>query len=293
MGVFRRICILIFSLAGICTLAALGLAWVGPWQQEAQALILQNDLYFQVLEVLFCITATGLLVDLLRGLFTRNRKTVLVTKEGGDEVSVSRDAIASQATHVIEEDGRFVAKRVSVKAKKRGHVRVYARVQPAETVDVTSAGEELHQRLDTGLEKICGEKVDSVRLEFVDAQEYVPEGGSPVSFAPVATAEPLAPAPAPVADDEAGEDEPAQAVASEGITVPIRHQAHEVADEGADLPVVPAEPPALEDDEPDAAEDELAGQTPAEDVPDEGEAPAPLDATVVRPAVAPATEGEE
>ena len=67
---------------------------------------------------------------LLRSIFKRNRKTVIVAKEGGDQITVTRDAIASQATHVIEEDGAYAAKRVSVWAKKRGHVRVAARVQP-------------------------------------------------------------------------------------------------------------------------------------------------------------------
>lgn len=263
MGVFRRICILVFSLAGICTLAALGLAWVGPWQAEAKALILDNNVYFQVLEVLFCITAAGLLVDLLRAIFTRNRKTVLVSKDGGDEVSISRDAISSQATHVIEEDGRYVAKRVSVKAKKRGHVRVYARVQPVETVDVTSAGEELHDRLGRGLEKVCGEKVDSVHLEFVDPQEFVPEGGT--SVLPQGEPEPLANvAPDPAEDDEETEAESPMADAAGGITVPIRHPQH---DQIAYVPPEPDEAP-MADDQP--AEQPLEA---------EAEPPAPEDAS--------------
>lgn len=173
MGFFKRLCLFVFGLAGLLALTALVLPWFGPWTSEATAL-LGVDEYYIAVEVLVLVTALGCLVCLLRSIFKRNRKTVIVAKEGGDQITVTRDAIASQATHVIEEDGAYVAKRVSVWAKKRGHVRVAARVQPQVTVDTVAAGKDLHDRLVAGLTTVCGDNVDSVDLEFLNAAEYAP-----------------------------------------------------------------------------------------------------------------------
>jgi hypothetical protein len=173
MGFFKRLCLFVFGLAGLLALAALVLPWYGPWTQEATALLGTRE-YFVAVEVVVAITAFGLLTCLLRSIFVRNRKTVVVAKADGDQITVSIDAIASQATHVIEEDGLFTARRVRVRAKKHGHVRLFARVQPASTVDVIAAAAELHDRLVSGLGVIVGDNVDKVELEFVDAVEYTP-----------------------------------------------------------------------------------------------------------------------
>lgn len=39
MGVFKRICLLVFGLAGLLSLVALALPWWGPWTEEARALL--------------------------------------------------------------------------------------------------------------------------------------------------------------------------------------------------------------------------------------------------------------
>ena len=175
MGFFKRLCLFVFGLAGLLALAALALPWYGPWTREATSLFGVQE-YFVAVEVVAAITALGLLICLLRSIFVRNRKTVIVAKADGDQITVAIDAIASQATHVIEEEGLFTARRVRVRAKKHGHVRLYARVQPASTVDVIAAAAELHDRLVSGLAVIVGDNVDKVELEFVDAVEYVRVG---------------------------------------------------------------------------------------------------------------------
>lgn len=182
MGFFKRLCLFVFGLAGLLALAALVLPWFGPWTSEATAL-LGVDEYYIAVEALVLVTALGCLICLLRSIFKRNRKTIIVAKEGGDQITVTRDAIASQATHVIEEDGTYTAKRVSVWAKKRGHVRVAARVQPQMTVDTVAAGRDLHDRLVAGLTTVCGDNVDSVDLEFLNAAEYAPTPTHAVDYA--------------------------------------------------------------------------------------------------------------
>ena len=216
MGFFKRLCLFVFGLAGLLALAALVLPWFGPWTSEATAL-LGVDEYYVAVEALVLVTALGCLICLLRSIFKRNRKTVIVAKEGGDQITVTRDAIASQATHVIEEDGAYVAKRVSVWAKKRGHVRVAARVQPQMTVDTVVAGKDLHDRMVAGLTTVCGDNVDSVDLEFLNAAEYAPTSAPADDYA-LAASDLGASSPsivdytaATVATDPSGDDSPAEA----------------------------------------------------------------------------------
>lgn len=248
MGFFKRLCLFVFGLAGLLALAALVLPWFGPWTSEATAL-LGVDEYYVAVEALVLVTALGCLICLLRSIFKRNRKTVIVAKEGGDQITVTRDAIASQATHVIEEDGTYTAKRVSVWAKKRGHVRVAARVQPQMTVDTVAAGRDLHDRLVAGLTTVCGDNVDSVDLEFLNAAEYAPTPTHAVDYA--FSASDLAAGPSSIVDRpvvtstaDSSDDDYAEAAT--------------VATAAADVPAedAKAKDPTAEGDDVDTASDE-------------------------------------
>lgn len=269
MGFFKRLCLFVFGLGGLLALTALVLPWYGPWTVEATAL-LGVDEYYMAVEVLVLITALGCLICLLRSIFKRNRKVVIVSQQDGDQITVSRDAISSQATHVIEEDGTFKAKRVNVWAKKRGHVRVYARVQPQMTVDTVRAGEELHDKLVAGLTTVCGDNVDSVDLEFTNAAEYTPTSDASYTYdydysmpatpattdatAPAAS-EPAAAEPAPAATADAGEkDEGDAAETGTGAA----------ADAATEAPATGADADATAGDDADAKPDEPADGAPAE-----------------------------
>jgi hypothetical protein len=271
MGFFKRLCLFVFGLGGLLALTALVLPWYGPWTVEATAL-LGVDEYYMAVEVLVLITALGCLICLLRSIFKRNRKVVIVSQQDGDQITVSRDAISSQATHVIEEDGTFKAKRVNVWAKKRGHVRVYARVQPQMTVDTVRAGEELHDKLVAGLTTVCGDNVDSVDLEFTNAAEYTPTSDASYTYdydysmpaTPTATdatataaSEPAAAEPAPAATADVGEK-------SEGDTAATGTGAAD--DAAAEAPAAAADAAdATAGDDADAKPDEPADDAPAKE----------------------------
>ena len=169
MGGFKRFCMFVFGLAGLLGVIALALTWVGPWTAQASALMSIEN-YFCAVEVCVAIALVIMLVVLLRAIFARSVRTIEVTTVNGGTISVSRDAIASQATHIVEADGTCSADRVDVKAKKSGHVRVHVRVLPHETVDVVAKGAELHDELVRGLASVCGDKVDRVSLEFIEPE---------------------------------------------------------------------------------------------------------------------------
>ena len=175
MNAFKRICLFVFGVAGIITLLALALPWFGPWTRGATSLM-GVRWYYLVVEAAMAITAVGVLVSLGRAIFTPSKsKTVVVTKQNGDEVTVTTAAISSQAAHIVEEDRDFFAERVTVLAKRRGHVRVFVRVRPAHAVNVTEEGPRLNARLEEGLAALCGKSIDRIVLEFVEPDSLDPK----------------------------------------------------------------------------------------------------------------------
>ena len=172
MNGFKRLCLFIFGVSGLLSLAALSLVWVGPWTTQARSLITENNWYFIVLEVLVCIAAFGLLVCLLRALFTPSgpKETMVLELDGGN-ITVTRAAIITQARHVIEADGTCEAVAVRASMGKRGNVRVRVRVRPHLPVDVTERGSILHTELEQGLAKICGDSVRSIKIVFTEPEQ--------------------------------------------------------------------------------------------------------------------------
>ena len=199
MGWFKRLCLIVFGLVGLCALAALCLPWVGPWTAEARALI-ADDTYFNALAGAVGITGAGLLFCLLRALFApRNRKSVVISALDGGQITVTRTAIASQARHIVERDGTCLASATRVRAKKRGHVRVSVRVTPLHALNVVEKGAELHDELVSGLATICDDKLEEVSLDFTDPQDFEEPGDDYEERY-------LRPSDAPAAEEDRGED---------------------------------------------------------------------------------------
>ena len=181
MNGFKRLCMVVFTLANLFVLAALTLTWYGPWVPEASALLTLEPYSIAVLTCL-AVSAFGLLVLLVRALAVRTVRTVEVASVDGGVISVTRDAIAAQASHIVEADGTCSASRVTVDAKARGHVRVHVRVLPHESLDVVAKGAELHEDLLDGLAKVCGDKIEDVSLEFIEPESVTVSLAETVDF---------------------------------------------------------------------------------------------------------------
>ncbi len=182
MNWFKRLCLFVFGLSGLLSLAALCLTWVGPWTREARTLLLETQWYWLTLEVLVCITGVGLLVCLARSLFApRNPRETIVADVNGSKITVTRSAIVSQTRHVVEADGTCTASAIKVRVRKKGNVRVHVRVTPHYPVDVVAYGEELYAKLGEGLAQVCGQSVKSIDVVFTDPEslEGAPGWGKP------------------------------------------------------------------------------------------------------------------
>lgn len=284
MGGIKRLVLLVFSLAAALCLAALALPWVGPYQKEATDLIVSNDYYYLVLQVVFVITALGVVITFLRALFApRKRKTITVSKAGGDAITVTTAAVSSQASHVVESAGQLAAERVQVDTKRNGDVRVSVRVRPHVTVNVVEEGQRLHDDLMSGLATVCGSKIKGVSLQFVEADQAEPDPEpQPIEIETHVEPEPAAlgeaqpkpkhrlfgfgrPAATPAPEPEAApEPEPApeepEHLTLDDLVIPASvyeraaeaEQADAVSqDEGITVPLnqVPSEAPKLDDDD--------------------------------------------
>lgn len=178
MSGIKRFLLIVFAISGLMCLAALALPWIGPVQGQATRL-LANQNYFYGVQAVLAITFVGLLVTLLCACFApRKRKTIVVEKSGGDKITVSTDAIASQASHTVESDGRFVADKVHVGTRGDNHVKVNVRVKPRLPVDVAAEGMRLHDQLEGSLANVCGNKVQRINLEFLEADPAPARGSS-------------------------------------------------------------------------------------------------------------------
>lgn len=172
MNWFKRLCLFVFGISGILSLVALSLVWVGPWTPQARTLITENTYYFWALEILVCVSAAGLLLCVLMALFApRNPKETIVATLDGGEITVTRSAIVSQTRHVIEADGACAPASIHVRVRKRGHVKVCAKVRPHLPIDIVQHGEVLHNELEQGLAKVCGDGVQQISLVFMDPEQ--------------------------------------------------------------------------------------------------------------------------
>ncbi|MCH3942514.1 MAG: alkaline shock response membrane anchor protein AmaP [Atopobiaceae bacterium] len=202
MGGFKRFCMVVFVICGLLALAALALPWFGPVEKEASAL-LGIGWYYIAVEVLLGITFVGLVVVLINAVVApSSADDVLVSKLDGGHITVTTDAIASQAAHIVEQSTSCSVDDVDVRTKGHGHVRVFMKVVPYTSADVYDGGEALHARLVQGLKALCGDTFDSVSVQFLEPTS--PDiTTSPASPAPLGATSP-APLPVSPADGPAG-----------------------------------------------------------------------------------------
>lgn len=170
MGGFRRFILFVFSLAGLFALAVLALPLFGIGTIEL-AVLMSYEWFLLAFEVCLGMLAVWLVFGLLRSLFSRRRKeSISVMDIDGGTITVTRSAVASQASHIVEALELGVAKDVDVSSAKHGLVSVDVRVTPYESIDVVSEAPVLHEALVTGLSAMCGERLGEVNVEFLEPQ---------------------------------------------------------------------------------------------------------------------------
>lgn len=168
MGGFKRFLLFVFSLAGLVCLGILGMPWFGYGGRQLTFLY-YLDSFWIVLGITLTMTVCFLVFNLGRALFSSKHKdTIEVMSLNGGEITVTKSAVASQATHIVEALGLGTTKDVHVEAAKNDQVDVDVKVVPNDSIDVTAQAPVLHDALVTGLSAMCGEKLGSINIEFLE-----------------------------------------------------------------------------------------------------------------------------
>lgn len=248
MNWFKRLCLFLFGLSGLLSLAALSLVWVGPWTTQARSLIQENQWYFISLEVLVCVSAVGLALCVLVSLFSpRNPKETVVAQVSDGTITVTRTAVVTQTRHIVEADGTCAVSSVRVKMGKRGNVRVHVRVTPHLPVDVVQRGAILHDELTQGLAKICGDGVKSISIVFTQPEQQ----GTLSTYVDDAPEDAKAPT------------QPTGSTPAHDITIPMTSPVDEVPSEIPSEGLVPPEAPVSFEERMSAQEPSLFAEADA------------------------------
>lgn len=170
MSRFKRFCLFIYSLAGLLLFAVAALTLTSPWEEHMSALLLIPE-YTYALVVLAALTVLGLLATFITACAGRVPTVVVVAQTDEGDITVSREAIASQVAHVVAAAGDAQARDVYVNIGRNNKVDVFVKVVPFASMDVVVRGPELMEQLTTNLALLCGEHVGSVHISYLDARQ--------------------------------------------------------------------------------------------------------------------------
>lgn len=171
MGFFKKLLMTLWFLAALLGTAALVLTIYGPWTREALALF-ALDSYSYAVQGCVAFALVGGFVMWVRVLSRRKKAQTIELSDGeGGQISITRDAIASQARYIVETDGSCEAAKVAVFAEKHGLVSVDVTIRPHYTVSAVEKGAELKEELREGLTRLCGDRLGNISLEFLAPEE--------------------------------------------------------------------------------------------------------------------------
>lgn len=173
MGGFRRFVLFVVSLAGIAC-AVVPLVAMAPRATDFASMVETLASYRGAeLGYLVCalVTLTWCAANLIRALFSRRHDAISVMEVDGGKITVTRNAVASQASRVVEESGLGTARGVDVRSSATGTVSVAVKVVPHESIDITHEAPTLHDLLVRGLTAMCGERLGAVDMEFLEPEQ--------------------------------------------------------------------------------------------------------------------------
>ena len=171
MGFIKKLLMTVWYLATLIGVCALMATIYGPWTHEALALF-AVDTYSYAVQGCIAVSLIGGLIMWIRVLSRRKKaNSISLEEEDGSQITITRDAISSQARYIVEEDGSCEATKVGVFAEKKGLISVQVTIRPHYTVSAVEKGAELRQELQEGLTKLCGDRIEGISLEFLAPEE--------------------------------------------------------------------------------------------------------------------------
>lgn len=177
MGKPMRIALVLFAVAAALSLGLLATLWFAWDPLLPAALALASASWFDAaLLGLLAVTAAGVVAALVVAIVTPGTRAGLSLAHDGGKVTIAKDAIRSTATQVIEHHGNLTCKRVSVRilGRRDPHIRIKARVDPADSENLSLLGTRLQDEVASRVESLTGRPVKTVDISFARPSKTPP-----------------------------------------------------------------------------------------------------------------------
>lgn len=187
MGVLKRLLLIVFCLSVVLGVGFLVLLWVFPAGIEGTLIWLSSQMWVTVVElVLLGIVTAGTLVILFWAILTPAASSQLLFKDGSNEVTISKDSLASTVRHSIESHPGVTSERIrlKIKGKKQPKISVRTKVDPGRNADLVALGSAITSSITSAVETMIGYPLDGVRVSFVTSGKSTQNAMRPVPPSP-------------------------------------------------------------------------------------------------------------
>ncbi|MEY8561775.1 alkaline shock response membrane anchor protein AmaP [Eggerthellaceae bacterium 3-80] len=176
MGKFKRLCLIVFIIAAIIGVGMLAVQWFSfDALMPTYSFFATMPWFFVVEAILLIIVAIGVIYLLGKALFTPGigRNLTIVRDQGS--VSITREALASTVTHVVDAHPGLSVERVRIHILKprNPRINVEVRVDPGSHSQLAHLGETLQQEITAALEAFSGAPVNHVKVVFSGNAEAI------------------------------------------------------------------------------------------------------------------------
>lgn len=176
MGKLKRLCLIVFLIAAVIGIGMLAIQWFSfDALMPTYSFFAAMPWFFTLEAVLLIIVAIGVIYLLGKALFTPGigRNLTIVRDQGS--VSITREALASTVTHVVDAHTGLSVDRVRIQILKPRNpsINVEVRVDPGTHSQLAHLGERLQQEITAALEAFSGAPVNHVKIIFSGNAEAV------------------------------------------------------------------------------------------------------------------------
>lgn len=167
----KRFCLIIFALLGVFCVCVLMTPWLNVPPVNVKVLLYLTTVpwFFYAVEIAATVALIGFFCIFVMACAKKKPRDLVIKDEAGAHVTVTRQAIASQATYLAESVAPVQIDRVHVQAKYPDALGITLAVQPLQPLQVREVSQRIERQVRAGLGSMLGVEPAQVNLRFVEA----------------------------------------------------------------------------------------------------------------------------
>lgn len=157
------------AVAAILSVGVLSILWFAWDPLLPFAIWLASMSWFDVaLLVLLAITALGVATALVAAIVAPSKRSHLTLEQDGGHVEITKDAMRSTATRIIEARRGMTCKRVnvSIRGRRNPRIAIRAKVDPSTNANLAELGLAMQREVAEGLRTFAGYPTERVDIAF-------------------------------------------------------------------------------------------------------------------------------